>query len=95
MRKTATLRGALRLAAPFIVAALLPASAYGQAPEPAPPSGLTAADHPWDNATRVDLTWSLSADDATLQGYAVRQRTVDAAESTLVDIVPPGRAPTR
>ena len=86
----ASLRGALRLAAALILTALLPAAAYGQAPEPAPPSGLTAADGPWDNATRIDLTWSLSADDAVLQGYAVRQRNAEAAESTLVDIVPPG-----
>ncbi len=32
----------------------------------------------------------LSSDDATLQGYAVRQRGAGAADSTLVDIVPPG-----
>ena len=84
----ASLRDVLPLAAALIVAALLPSAAYGQAP--APPSGLAAADRPWDNATRIDLTWSLSADDATLQGYAVRQRGADAAELMLVDIVPPG-----
>ena len=86
--RAASSRGILSLAAALIVAALLPSAAYGQAP--APPSGLAAADRPWDNATRIDLTWSLSADDATLQGYAVRQRGADAAELMLVDIVPPG-----
>ena len=82
-------RDVLPLASALIAAALLlPAVAHAQGP--APPSGLVAVDHPWDNATRIDLTWSLSPDDGTLQGYAVRQRNADAAESTLVDVVPGG-----
>ncbi len=37
-------------------------------PAPAPPSNLTATDHPWDDGKRIDLTWDLSADDAALVG---------------------------
>ena len=82
-------RDVLPLAFALIAAALLlPMVAHAQGP--APPSGLVAVDHPWDNATRIDLTWSLSPDDGTLQGYAVWQRNADAAESTLVDVVPGG-----
>src|SRR5215510_4094260 len=67
---------------------LFAASSFAQAP--APPSALTAADHPWDNGTRVDLTWMLSSDDASLQGYIVREKAVDAQEFQRVDIVPKG-----
>jgi hypothetical protein len=57
---------------------------------PAPPSGLTAVDHPWDNGTRIDLKWSPSSDDATIQGYIVRKKDGDAKEFSRVDAVPPG-----
>jgi hypothetical protein len=57
---------------------------------PAPPSALTAVDHPWDNGTRIDLTWMLSPDDASLQGYVVREKAVDAQEFRRVDLVPKG-----
>ena len=70
--------------------AAMPAHIYAQAAPPAPPSNLTAVDHPWDNGTRVDLTWSLSPNDSTLQGYVVRRRDAGAAESAVVDIVPRG-----
>jgi hypothetical protein len=49
-----------------------------------------AVDHPWDNATRIDLTWALSPDDATLEGYTIRRRTTTETTFTLVDIVPRG-----
>jgi len=79
---------------PWIAAALacaaflVPALAAGQAP--APPSNLTASDHPWDNGTRIDLQWSPSADDATLLGYMVRRRVTTEEAFSVVDIVPPG-----
>jgi Fibronectin type III domain len=57
---------------------------------PAPPSDLNAADHPWDNGTRIDLTWMLSPDDASLQGYIVREKAADAQEFRRVDMVPKG-----
>src|SRR5215204_6409062 len=71
-------------------AVLFPAVAWGQSTPPAPPTNLAAADHPWDNATRIGLTWSASADDATLQGYVVRRRTIAESAFTIVDIVPRG-----
>lgn len=80
----------LRAVTIAVVALLAPAVASGQAP--APPSNLTAVDHPWDNATRIDLTWSLSPDDAGLQGYVVRRRTSTETAFTVVDIVPRGAA---
>ena len=57
---------------------------------PAPPANLTAADHPWDNGTRIDLTWMLSSDDAALQGYVIRRKAADEKEFSRVDLVPPG-----
>ncbi len=67
---------------------LLTSAAFAQAP--APPGNLTATDHPWDNGTRVDLTWTPSTDDAGLQGYIVRKKPADDAEFALVEIVPRG-----
>lgn len=69
---------------------LLPAAALGQGQPPAPPGALTAVDHPWDNATRIDLAWTPSPDDASVQGYAVRRRAAGEDAFTLVDIVPAG-----
>lgn len=63
--------------------------ARGQGAPPAPPANLAASDHPWDNGTRIDLTWSLSPDDSTLLGYIVRQKAADDAEFTRVDMVKP------
>jgi uncharacterized protein DUF6754/fibronectin type III domain protein len=67
---------------------IFPALAAGQAP--APPSNLTASDHPWDNGTRIDLQWSPSPDDATLRGYMVRRRSTTETNFSVVDIVPSG-----
>jgi len=69
---------------------LLPSAAQGQSNAPAPPANVTAADHPWDNGTRIDLNFQLSPDDAALQGYVVRKKMVGEAAFTLVDIVPRG-----
>ncbi len=57
---------------------------------PGGPTGLEAVDYPWDNGTRIQLTWSLSPDDDTLLGYAVRRRLADDPQQTLIDILPPG-----
>lgn len=78
------------LAAALVGALLLPGTVHGQGGPPAPPSALMAVDHPWDNATRIDLTWALSPDDATLEGYTIRRRTTTETTFTLVDIVPRG-----
>ena len=75
--------GVVLAAAPAIVPA-----AHAQAPASA--SGLTAADHPWDNGTRIDLTWSLSSDDSSLQGYIVRQKEATEQDFRRVDLVPRG-----
>lgn len=58
--------------------------------QPAPPASLDASDHAWDDGTRVDLTWSLSPDDATLASYIVRRKEAAEAAFTVVDIVPRG-----
>ena len=58
--------------------------------QPSPPSSLTAVDHPWDNGTRVDLTWSLSSDDRSLQGYIVRKKAAEDRAFAIADLVPPG-----
>ena len=77
------------IAAMFLCVAL-PITGWGQALGPAPPADLTAVDHPWDAGTSIDLGWSLSSDDAALQGYVIRQRTEDTAEFTQVELLLPG-----
>ena len=67
----------------------LPVPGLGQALPPQPPSNLQVADHPWDNGSQIDLMWMLSADDATLLGYIVRQRSADDQVFVRVEIVPP------
>src|SRR5690349_12474261 len=74
--------------ASVFAALVLATSSFAQSP--APPSDLIAIDHPWDNGTRIDLTWMPSPDDASLQGYIVREKAVDAQEFSRVDIVPKG-----
>ena len=69
---------------------LLVLPAAGQTPAPAAPADLTAADRPWDNGTRIDLSWSLSNDDAALQGYIIRRRAREDAEFARVELVGPG-----
>jgi hypothetical protein len=72
----------------LLVASLLLPEVFAQAP--APPSSLTAADHPWDDGSRIDLKWALSPDDASLEGYLVRERAMDVPDFTRVDLVPKG-----
>ena len=69
---------------------LLPLLARAQGVAPPPPTNLTAADHPWDNGTEIDLRWSISPDDRSLQGYVVRRKGADETEFVRVDLVPPG-----
>jgi hypothetical protein len=71
-----------------VCALLMAAPASGQVP--AAPTALTSADFPWDNGTRMSLTWGLSPDDSTLLGYAVRRRADGETDLTLVEIIPPG-----
>ena len=78
----------VRVAAALVCAGGLWASA-AQA-QPAPPANLKGADHPWDNGTRVDLSWSVSSDDAALQGYIVRKKLGADAAFARVEMVPPG-----
>jgi hypothetical protein len=78
---------------PWIAAALvlaMTASAGAQGQPAAAPSDLVASDHPWDNGTRVDLTWTLSSEDAALLGYVVRRREAADPEFVRVELVPPG-----
>ena len=72
-------------------------AASAQGAPPAPPTNLTATDHPWDNGDSVDLTWELSPDDADLLNYQVFKALatlgpIDQSplEFELVDRVPPG-----
>jgi hypothetical protein len=69
---------------------MLASEAQAQSVPPAPPTNLTALDRPWDNGTRVDLSWSPSSDDAVIQGYIVRKRALQEQEFTRVDMVPAG-----
>ena len=70
----------------WLVTALLGSSA---AVSQAPPTGLTVADHPWDNGTRLDLTWQLSPDEGSLREYRIYQATVAKMEFALVATVMP------
>jgi hypothetical protein len=79
-----------------LVATALPAFPSA-AQTPAPPAGLTARDHPWDDGRRIDLTWELSPDDGTLvQSYQVLRAVarIGGADTTIefqhVEYVPAG-----
>jgi hypothetical protein len=66
------------------------ATAQQSSTPPRPPSNLQASDHPWDNGTRVDLTWTVSPDDgAGVVNYLVRKREVGADAWTVVDVLKP------
>ncbi len=79
---------------PNAVAALcgigLMAATAAWAQQPRPPGDLHAADHPWDNGTRIDLTWSPSPDDGGLLGYVVRRKPAASGDFSRVDMAPPG-----
>jgi len=76
------------MAAALVLAMTASAAAQGQ--PVAAPSDLVASDHPWDNGTRVDLTWTLSGEDAALLGYVVRRKGANDPEFVRVELVPPG-----
>jgi hypothetical protein len=78
------------VAAGVVAVLALSTAAFAQPAPPAPPSNLVASDHPWDNATRIDLAWQLSPDDARLRGYVVRRRSESEKTFTVVDVVPSG-----
>ncbi len=52
------------LTAGFLAVAVC--GAWAQAAPPAPPSGAYAMDHPLDDGTNIDVTWTLSPDDRLL-----------------------------
>jgi hypothetical protein len=81
------LRMAQRLFVCGLALLLVAPAAWAQ---PAPPANPTAADHPLDNGTRLDLHWALSADDASLRGYTVRKKAADETAFSRVDVVPNG-----
>ncbi len=58
--------------------------------QPRPPASVSAVDHPWDNGSRIDVTWTASPDENDLAGYVVRRKAAASAEFGRVDIVPPG-----
>ena len=74
----------------FLVLGTAPVSTQAQTPSPAPPTGLTAVDHRWDDGTRIDLAWSLSTDDATVESYIIRRRASSENTFTIVDLVAAG-----
>ncbi len=71
-------------------AGLVPVATLGQSASPAPPGNLTAVDHDWDDGTRIDLSWTLSSSDSSLQSYVIRKKDAEDATFTVVDTVPPG-----
>ncbi|MDY7107198.1 MAG: DUF6754 domain-containing protein [Planctomycetota bacterium] len=67
-----------------------PAAGQPSDAPPAPPTDLTAQDHPWDKGEKIDLRWQLSPDDPdTIAGYRIyRSLTVkDAAQLDFEDRV--------
>ena len=50
---------------------------------PRPPASVSAADHPWDNGTRIDVTFALSPDDeaASLSPKKVEKYIVERSEA--------------
>src|SRR5687767_7326580 len=51
---------------------------------PAPPPNVIAADHPWDDGSALDLSWTLSPDDAALESYQV-MRTIASIDGQPVE----------
>ncbi|MFH1850872.1 MAG: DUF6754 domain-containing protein [Candidatus Neomarinimicrobiota bacterium] len=59
---------------------LLTAGVWAQSGGPAPPANVTVKDHPWDGGAAIDVSWELSADDATnVLSYKI-YRTLTPAE---------------
>ena len=82
------------------VVALLCGTATAQTPyPPAPPTNLVAVDHGWDAATKIDLSWDLSVDDAEqVRSYQVLKGVGRIGDITIepdfkpVEFVDPGTA---
>ncbi len=49
--------------ASMLLSAILCVPVVAAPPPPRPPEKIAAADHPWDDGTRIDVTFSLSPDD--------------------------------
>ncbi len=70
-----------------------PATAQPETATPAPASHLIPRDHGWDDGTRIDLTWELSANDvAAVQVYLIYKSTQADGEYQLVDSVAAGKS---
>jgi len=75
---------------------LLTAAASGQAEltpptAPAPPSNTVAVDHPWDTGEKLDLSWTLSPDDATtVKWYRIYRGETPDGDFKLIDSVDAG-----
>jgi len=84
----------------WVVVLLCTTVATAQAPyPPAPPTNLVAVDHGWDNATKIDLSWDLSVDDAEqVRSYQVLKGVGRIGDVTIepdfkpVESVDPGTA---
>jgi hypothetical protein len=57
-------------------------TAFAAESPPRPPASITAADHPWDEGTRIDVTFDLSPDDgaASQSPKKVEKYTVERSE---------------
>jgi hypothetical protein len=51
------------LGAALLVATAIASASAADVPVPRPPASGSAADHPWDDGTKIDVTFSLSPDD--------------------------------
>ena len=64
----------LRCKRSWLPIALLGAMAgHCVAQTPAPPSNVSASDHPWDDGSAIDLNWTLSPDDQMLESYQIQR----------------------
>ncbi|MEE8398300.1 MAG: DUF6754 domain-containing protein [Desulfobacterales bacterium] len=64
-----------------LVILLLATTVWAQEDGPAPPTDVVAADHPWDEGTRLDVSWTVSVDDPrTVATYKI-YRTLSEAEA--------------
>ncbi len=67
----------LQLAITFLVVV---GCGFAQADGPAPPTNLTASDHPWDGGSNIDLSWTLSIDDPGAVAFYKIYRSMSEAE---------------
>jgi len=58
---------------------------------PPPPGNVQAVDHPWDDGTKIDLSWELSPEDATaVLFYRIYRATGGDGAFTMIDSVKAG-----